>query len=246
MKTKWNNIPDAEVYNRIELMEKFAAFLRKEFAVIAEEHRSLGFLNESIGQALLDASPGHFPQTQALVTKFVGSLEIVEGLRKLLYHRSHLLAQSAFQPTLEHAKLLKPRVRERDHAVGRYLAAVTADSRGNDPKVHQKLLSETAAYQALNLQTIQGVCSFHGQMNRDLVGTLTSFAHAQMELYVKTIQTWTETISEFENMQAEQDAEAIEEGMKKILLSIPGLAKPGRSTTSDDEAGTEASTTEDD
>jgi hypothetical protein len=242
MKSKWNDFADGEIYSRIELAEKFVEFIRKEFSTIAEEHRSLGFLNECVSQALTDATQNQFPQSRAITMKFIESITMVESMRKLFYHRTHLLAESVFQSTLDQAKVLKPRLKERDLAVGRYLAAVAAEGRTTEPdqRLRQKVGKETSSYQTHNLQTIQGACSFQAQLNRDLVGTLTAFGHSQMELYVKSIQMWSDMIEQIEGIENEADFETIEDGMKRILLTIPGLTRPKRTEESEGEDGNEA------
>jgi hypothetical protein len=244
MKSKWYDPTDGEIYSRIELIEKFAEFLRKEFSIIAEEHRSLGFLNETISQCFANSVPHQFPQTQAITAKFISSITTIESVRKLFYHRSHLLSGSAFQSTLDHSKLLKPRLKERDQAVGRYLATQALQARAMevDPVLRQRIAKDTSAYQTQNLQTIQAVCSFQNQLNRELVAALTAFAHSQMEMYVKSIQTWAELIEEIEGSSIESDLEVIEEGMKKILLTIPGLTRPRKTEVNDDDDDGESDT----
>jgi hypothetical protein len=222
---KWTNPTSGDLWERIRVIEQFIEYIRKEFDVIAEEHRTLGFLTEGVSQALTEMEKNQFPQTAAMTHSFVQSLIDVESVRKLLYHRFHLLSQNAFQSTVEQIGILRPRIKERDAAIGRYLKSQAAEAKATkpDPALDQRLSRDTSTYHSMNVQTIQTSVSFMTQMHRDLVTALSVFAHAQMEMHVKAIETWANAIEAIDAAELEEDCVAIADGMGKIVLTVPGM-----------------------
>jgi hypothetical protein len=166
-----------------------------------------------------------FPQVAAMTHSFAESLVAVESVRKLLYHRFHLLSENCFESTVNQIGILRPRIRERDSAIGHYFKSQAAKARATKPDaaLDQRLARDTSAYHSLNVQTIQTSVSFMTQMHRDLVTALSVFAHAQMEMHVKAIETWTNTLEAIDAADVEEDYVAIAEGMGKILLTVPGM-----------------------
>jgi hypothetical protein len=225
MTKRWTNPTSGDLWERIRVIDQFIEYIRKEFDVIAEEQRTLGFLNESVSQALSEMEKSQFPQTALITHSFVQSLIDVESVRKLLYHRFHLLSESSFQNSISQISVLRPRIKERDAAIGRFLKSQAAKSRVTKPDLvlDQRLARDTSTYHSLNVQTIQTSVSFMTQMHRDLVTVLSVFAHAQMEMYVKVIETWANTIEVIDAAELEEDFAAIADGMGKIMMTIPGM-----------------------
>ena len=104
---QWNEHAGEVVFHCVDVLEKFAALIKNDLILIAEKERSLGFLNESMEDVLTDLSVNQFEKAKQIVNLFIGALTQVEYSRKILYHRTHHLAQSSFQSTIEQAKTVK-------------------------------------------------------------------------------------------------------------------------------------------
>jgi hypothetical protein len=72
----------------------------------------------------------------------------------------------------------------------------------------------------LNLQAIQSAVAFGNQLHQDLVTALTAFAHAHMEMHVKTLEMWTKTIEEIDNSSIEDDVDELVELMPRVVAQM--------------------------
>jgi hypothetical protein len=209
MSGKWNDPLSQHLYTSAEVFECMVNFFRKEFADLAEKERLVGFSTESASGNFATLALSQSARTRTLITTFVSSILQIENTRKFLYHRLHLMAVSGFQGTLDHVRTTKPRLKERDQAIGRYNQALTSKIRATkpDPNLDVKVARETANLQSMNLQAIQSAASLTSQVHQDLASTLTAFAHAHMEMYVKTIEMWTKLLEEIEDAPLEDDVD---------------------------------------
>ena len=169
------------VYNVAEVFEKFAALLKNDIVLIAEKERSLGYINESMQDVFTDLKVNQYPKAREVIELFITSLTQVEFARKTMYSRYRLLAQNSFTASLELATKVKNLLIERENAYRSYLASLEKKQKAVQPKPQDevKFSQATTTFQTLNTQAIQGAGTFANQLHRDLVTTLSYFAHAQ-------------------------------------------------------------------
>ena len=217
----WNDHAGEVVFRSVEVLERFAALLKNDMALIAEKERSLGFVNESLSDVLTDMATNQFQHAKELINLFISSLTQIEYARKILYHRTHLLAQNSLQSTIDQAKAVKLLIKDRETAIARYLQAKhTQQNSRMTQATEMKVSKSSAAVRALNQQTIQSTGTFANQLHRDLVTVLGSFAHAQMELYAKQVEVWAHAIEEIDQCCLEDDIDDVTVSLQKIMNTI--------------------------
>lgn len=218
----WNDHAGEVVFRSVEVLERFAALLKNDMALIAEKERSLGFVNESLSDVLTDMTTNQFQRAKELINLFISSLTQIEYARKILYHRTHLLAQNSLQSTIDQAKAVKLLIKDRETAISRYLQAKNAHQHAARPTEasEMKVSKSSAAVRSLNQQTIQSTGTFANQLHRDLVTVLGSFAHAQMELYAKQVEVWAHAIEEIDQCCLDEDTDEITVSLQKIMNTI--------------------------
>ncbi|OHS98329.1 hypothetical protein TRFO_08898 [Tritrichomonas foetus] len=210
------------VYNCIEVLEKFATFLKNDIVLIAEKERSLGYINESMQDVFTDLTVNQYPKAREVINLFISSLTQVEYVRKTMYSRYRSLAQNSFTTALELATKVKGLLVERENAFKSFLTAQERKRRIAQPKPQDelKLSQATTAFQTLNSQTIQAAGTFANQLHRDLVTTLSAFAHAQMELYAKSLEVWAATIEQIDQATLDDDTDAVVLAFQKAMNTL--------------------------
>lgn len=210
------------IYNCVEVLGKFQEMLKSDIVLIAEKQRSLGFINESMQDVFTDLTTNMYPKAREVLNLFITSLTQVEYARKTMYSRYRLLAQNSFAATIELATKVKGLLIDRENAYKNYLAAVEKKQRTAQPKPQDeiKFSQATSTFQTLNTQTIQAAGTYANQLNRDLVTTLSSFAHAQMELYAKSVEVWANTIEAIDQAALEEDTDAMALAFQKSLNTL--------------------------
>lgn len=210
------------VYKSVEVLERFAALLKNDIVLIAEKERSLGYINESMQDVFQDLTVNQYPKVKELLSFFITSLTQVEYARKTMYSRYRLLAQSSFTTAIELASKVKSLLIDRENALKSYIAAAERKQRAAQPKPQDdlKLSQATSQFQTLNAQAIQSTGNFANQLHRDLVTTLSSFAHAQMELYAKSLEVWSNTIQTIDQAILDEDTDAVILAFQKSLNTL--------------------------
>lgn len=216
----WNDHAGEVVFNSINVLERFASLLKQDIVTIAEKHRSLGFLNEQMSDVFTDLAVNQYPKAREVLNLFIGCLSQIEYARKVMYHRSHQLSQQSFQSTIEQARTVKGLLKEREAAVIKYNQAKNAQARGNNQNQDAKMSQATASFQSLNTQTIQAAGNYANQLHRDLITTLTSFAHSQMELYAKSVEVWANYIEALDQTDLGEDLDDVVDVIHKTAQSI--------------------------
>lgn len=210
MTQKWNDHAGEVIYNSIEVMQKFAEFLKNDIALIAEKERSVGFLNEQMSDTLFEMSQHQFPKAKEVLNLFIASLSQIEYSRKVMYQRDHQLADNAFVSSIELAKGVKELLKNRENAIRKYTSAKAS----NKGPADQNLVSATAHFQQLNTQSIQAAGTYANQLHRDLITTLASYAHSQMELHAKQLETWAKYIDIIDSINLDEDVENTVQALK--------------------------------
>ena len=221
--SKWNEPSGQVVYNCIQLLQNFATLLKKDIAMIAEKHRDLGFVNENLEAAAENLAINHYPQAKRVLTLFVNTLNQIEFSRKVMYTRTHQLSEVAFQNVLDQAKNVQQLLKAREQAVTKYMQALAAKQKAGEmdrkKEMHLKKVTNTCV--TANTQALYGVSTFVQQFHKDLVLVLSSFAHAQMELYTHIVEVCGNTIEEVDQIDIEDDTEKVVEQMQKVMRTIP-------------------------
>ena len=216
------------VYNCIDVLEKFAKLLKNDIILIAEKERSLGYINESMQDVFTDFSVNQYPKTKELINLFINCLTQVEYGRKTMYSRYRSLAQNSFNTALELANKVKGLLQQRESAFRSYMAAQEKKRKVAElkPQDELKCSQATTAFQNFNSQSIQAAGLFANQLHRDLVITLSSFAHAQMELCAKSLEVWAAAIEIIDQSTLEDDTDAVILAFQKSLNSLgtPNIA----------------------
>lgn len=189
--SKWVDSASEVVFQGISVIQKFAPLLKNDVVLIAEKERSYGFLNEGFCDSLAEIATSQFPRTRNLIENFISAQTQVEYWRKVMYMRLHMLAQSCLSSTLDLANPTKDQLKQRDNALRR--AQVKG---GSAPAV---------SLASLQTQATQSAGTFTSTLHRDLTVTLTSFAHAQMELHAKSIEAWTQFIEQLNETSTDED-----------------------------------------
>jgi hypothetical protein len=215
------------VFQCFDVLEKFAVLLRNDFVLMAEKIRSLGFLNESLSDVLTDLSANQFPKARELINVIIGSLTQIEYARKVMYHRTHLLADSAFQSSLEQAKTIKGLLHDREQALNRFVQVSAAQGRSQrqNPQIDAKLSTATGTFKAANAQAVQASSVYSNQLHRDLLLTLTSFAHAQMEMHARALEIWGKAIEQIDQCSMDDDNDEASDGLAAAIETIAPLVK---------------------
>ena len=221
--SKWCEPSGEVIYNCVEVLEKFAKLLQKDIAMIAEKHRDLGFVNENLEATAASLSVNHYPKAKQVLSLFISALDQIEYARKVMYTRTHDLSESAFANALEQAKTVKSLLKARDQAASKYLRVMAAKQKltNIDKKKEMQLRKITTDCQGANSQALFGVSKFAQQVHKDLVMALSSFAHAQMELYTHVVEVFGKTIEEIDQVDLEEDIDKVTDQMQKILRTIP-------------------------
>ncbi|KAH0794507.1 hypothetical protein GPJ56_001532 [Histomonas meleagridis] len=211
MEKKWNDNAAGVIYSCTDVLEKFAALLKNDITMIAEKERSLGYLNESMSDIFSDLTINQYPKAKEVLNAFINSLSQIEFGRKVMYQRSHQLAQSSFTSTLDLAKKAKSLLKEREASLSKYMQVKAAKEKSTKPssQLDEKLTASKTSFQAANAQAIQATSTFTNQLHRDLILTLSSFAHAQMEFYAREIEVWSKTIEAIDKNTIDDDTESI-------------------------------------
>lgn len=217
MSGKWNEACGEHLSNCIHSMEIFADLLKRDIAMIAENHRVEGFVVENLEEAASNLVINHYPKASEALHMFINALSQVELARKVMYTRNHSLSETIFQSTLEQAKSVKALLKTRDQMIGKYLSALSAKQKARRPseRLDAALQKATTEYQTTNNQALFSVSKYAQQANRDLVISLSSFAHAQMEMYIQMIQVWGQVIETLDEMDIDADADAVTNQMMK-------------------------------
>ena len=208
----WNDHAGEIIYNSIDVLQKFAAMLKNDIAAIAEKERSLGFLNEQISDSLFELNKDQFPKAKEVINAFIASLSNVEYARKVMYQRDHQIAHDVFASSLELAKSCKELLRSRENAIKKYTMVKQAEARATKS---ENIAVATTNFQSLNTQAIQASATYANQVHRDLIIVLSSFAHSQMELYARTLETWSKFIEQIDEMVFDEDIESIATSLKE-------------------------------
>ena len=210
------------VYNCVEVLEKFASLLKNDIVYIAEKERSLGYINESMQDVFTDLNANQYPKAKEVINLFITSLTQVEYARKTMYSRYRLLAQNSFTAAIELASKVKALLIDRENAYKNYQIALEKKQKTVQPKQQDELKfsQATSTFQTLNSQAIQAAGTFSNQLHRDLIITLSSFAHAQMELYAKSVEVWANTIEEIDQATLEDDTDAVVLAFQKAINSL--------------------------
>jgi len=225
MASKWNDHAGEVVFNSIDVLQKFAEFLRNDLVLIAEKERSLGFLNETLGDSLGDLSVKQFPKAKEVLNYFIGTLSTIEYFRKVMYHREHQLATTSFSSSIELAKNVKQLLKDREEAIKRYILAKSKAIKGppeNDPK----LMQATTSYQSINTHSIQAAATYSNQLHRDLIISLSSFAHAQMEIHAKSVEHWAKFLMNIDNVETNEDVEMIIAALQESAQTFAPVQQP--------------------
>ena len=209
---QWSDHAGEILYNSIEVLQKFAAMLKNDIAAIAEKERSMGFLNEQMSDAFFELNKEQFPKAKEVINAFIASLSQVEYARKVMYQRDHQLAHDVFASSLELAKTCKELLRAREQSIKRYSMARQQELRSPQP---ENVAAATTSFQSLNSQAIQASATYANQVHRDLIIVLSSFAHAQMELYARTLETWSRFIEKIDEAVFDEDIESIVSTLKE-------------------------------
>jgi hypothetical protein len=213
MTRPWNEPGGQLVFNIFEVLEKFSGLLRNDLTLIAEKERSLGFLNESLGDVLQDLSTNQYPKARDLINKFNSALAQVEYARKVMYFRTRHLSDESLTSIPERARVVKALLREREVAFTRRLRAQGTTASEPDPR-------PVASYRSINQQAVQVAGSALRQLLGEVGQTIVSFAHGQMELYVGMLQVWQKVIVDIdESAIGEEGAEAAD-ALKAILETV--------------------------
>lgn len=209
----WSDHSGEIIYNSIDVLQKFADMLRNDIAAIAEKERSMGFLNEQMSDNLFEMNKEQFPKAKEVLNLFIASLSQVEYGRKVMYQRDHQLARDVFQSSLELAKSCKELLKAREQAIKRYTLAKQNELKtASQP---ENLAAATTNFQTLNTQAIQSAATYSNQVHRDLITVLSSYAHAQMELHARTLETWSKFIEVIDETPFDEDIETVVNSMKE-------------------------------
>jgi hypothetical protein len=195
------------VYDNINVMEKFSALLRTDFIGIAEKNRSLGFLNESMSDVLTNLAVHQFPKAHELLDLVIASLARVEYARKIMYHRTHLLGENAFQSTLAQTHGVKNVLQEREQARNRLAQVTAARARSARPNqvIESRFSADTGSFRSANTQAVQATSLYATQFHRDVLVALTSFAHAQMEMQARIMEIWGGALEQMDEIEVDED-----------------------------------------
>ena len=209
----WSDHAGEIIYNSIDVLQKFADMLKNDIAAIAEKERSMGFLNEQMSDNLFEMNKEQFPKAKEVLNFFIASLSQIEYARKVMYQRDHQLARDVFQSSLELAKSCKELLKAREQAIKRYTVAKQNELKtASQP---ENLAAATTNFQTLNTQAIQSAATYSNQVHRDLITVLSSYAHAQMELHARTLETWSRFIEKIDETPFDEDIETIVNSMKE-------------------------------
>ena len=209
----WSDHSGEIIYNSIDVLQKFADMLKNDIAAIAEKERSMGFLNEQMSDNLFEMNKEQFPKAKEVLNLFIASLSQVEYGRKVMYQRDHQLARDVFQSSLELAKSCKELLKAREQAIKRYTLAKQNELKtASQP---ENLAAATTNFQTLNTQAIQSAATYSNQVHRDLITVLSSYAHAQMELHARTLETWSKFIEIIDETPFDEDIETVVNSMKE-------------------------------
>lgn len=221
--SKWNEPSGQVVFNLVQLLQNFATLLRKDIAMVAEKHRDLGFVNENLESAAENLSMNHYPQAKQVLNLFVTTLNQIEFSRKVMYTRLHQLSDVAFQNVLDQAKNVQQLLKAREQAVTKYMQALAAKQKAGemDRKKEMQLKTATSACVTANTQALYAVSNFSQQFCKDLVLALSSFAHAQMELYTHIVEVCGKTVEEVDAIDIDADTEKVVDQMQRVMRTIP-------------------------
>jgi hypothetical protein len=213
MARPWNEPGGQLVYNSFEVLERFSGLLRNDLNLIAEKERSLGFLNESLGDVLQDLSTNQYPKVREFINQFNVALAQVEYARKVMYFRTRRLADAALASIPERSRAVKSLLRERELAFTRCLRRQGTRAAEPDPR-------PVASYRSINQQAVQSVGTEMRQLLREVGQTITSFAHGQMELYASMLQVWQGVIAEIDESTVEDEGAEAAAALDAILETI--------------------------
>jgi hypothetical protein len=213
------------VLDRFTTLEKLAPLVRSDFLAIAEKNRSLGFLNENISDLLTDLSASQFPKAHELMELMVGSLSRVEYARKVMYHRTRLLGEQAFQSSMEQVRTVKGILNDCEQALNRAQQASAAQARAarRNDLFDRRAAAASGTFKAANAKAVQASSVYSNQINRDLSLALLSFAHAQMEMYARTLEVWGNAIEQIDKLELNEEAEAASDALEAAVDTITPL-----------------------
>ena len=218
--SKWNDHSGEVIFNSIDVLHKFSELLKSDIIQISEKERSVGLLKESLADNLVEFSINQFSKAKEAIELFINSLNQIEYNRKIMYHRNHQLSSMSFSSSIELGKNVMNLLKEREEAIKRYNSI--KNKKDNDPKLAQT----TASFQSINTQTIQSAGTYSNQLNRDLIVTLTSFAHSQMELHAKSIEIWSKLIENIDEINVDDDINKIMDSLKESSNSFAIVNNP--------------------
>lgn len=210
MAAKWMEPGGQLIYSSIDVMNKFAAYVKEEITVIAEKERSVGVLNEQLTDAFFEISKPQFEKSKEVLNMFISCLSQVEYARKVMYSRDHQLASMSFTSSLELAKTCMELLKKRDQAIRQY-----NQTRAQASKTAAQITAATTNCQTANTQAIQAAATYANQLHRDLITILSSYAHAQMELYAKSLEAWAKFIDKIDEINLEDDTTTVVNRLKE-------------------------------
>jgi hypothetical protein len=213
MTRPWNEPGGQLAYNSFEVLEKFVGLLRNDLNLIAEKERSLGFLNESLGDVLQDLSVNQYPKIREMITQFNVALAQVEYARKVMYFRTRRLTDESLASVPEQTRAVKSILRGREIAYTRRLRAQGKKATEVDPR-------PVIAYKSINQQAVQSVGTYLRQLLGEVGQTITSFAHGQMELYAGMLQVWEKVIVDIDESTVDDEGAEVAGTLEAILETI--------------------------
>jgi hypothetical protein len=215
MARRWNEPGGQVIFDSLGVLDQFTRILRTDIGFIAEKQRSLGFLNESTSDVLADLSANQYPTAKAILMKFVQSLAQVEYGRKVMYFRTHRLADQAFQGLPEQAKHCREHLQRREIAYTRHARAV--QQRAQNPKIDPRPL---ANFREATQQATEIVMPTFNQIHMDLIRTITAFAHAQLEKHARALEVWSRAVTEIDGIAFDDEEADMEDQFTEILASL--------------------------
>jgi hypothetical protein len=215
MTRQWNEPGGQVIFGSLGVFEKLVGLLRNDIVFIAEKQRSVGFLNESMSDVLTDLSSNQYAPVTELLTQFVQRLAQVEYARKVMYFRTHQLAEQAFHGIPEQIQWSRELLQKREVAYTRHLR--DQQRRVTNPKIDPRPLAE---FRSATKQAVDAVLPTVNQIYGELVRTITAFAHAQIEMHAHAMEVWSKGINEIDEISFDAQEEEITRTFDEILFSI--------------------------
>jgi hypothetical protein len=215
MTRQWNEPAGQVIFGSLGVLEKFVGLLRNDIVFIAEKERSVGFLNESMSDVLNDLTSNQYTPGKDLLSQFVQRLAQNEYARKVMYFRTHQLADNAFRAVAEQVQRSRALLQQRELAYTRHIRDV--QQRAKNPKIDP---GPVAAFRNANKQALDAVISTVDQIYTERVRTITAFAHAQIEMHARAMEAWSDAITEIDAISFDEQDQEIERSFEEILSSI--------------------------